>query len=92
MASEKFQKILDKCAEIEKLLRDNRVYADCYPYMDLPVAVVDIHWGDWKHDHLRAKWLIKENMKDMLFLNEVVTEEDGSDCYSAEHRYILQNL
>lgn len=46
--------------------------------------------GDWKHEHNYADYLIEE------FLNNInvkydtwkdITEEDGSDCYSAIHYY-----
>ena len=49
---------------------------------------VSVHNGDWKHDHLWARDLMS-----YLGYNEIgnrVTEEDGSDTYSAEH-YFLKN-
>jgi hypothetical protein len=49
----------------------------------IKITVVD---GDWKHDHLRLKWLMEEN--DFKHFGENVTEEDGSDCYSAIHTFI----
>lgn len=47
---------------------------------------ITIEWGDWKHDH----GLCRSIMEDLgyLFLDENVTEEDGSDCYSAIHHYV----
>jgi hypothetical protein len=50
------------------------------------VVYIEINWGDWKHDHLRLR-LIMEKYS-FLCAGEVVTEEDGSDCYSAVHTYI----
>ena len=83
-----FQKKLEISEKIDKYLRDNRLYADVHPYWDdLPVIEVDIHWGDWKHEHLRAKWLLEEI--GVTFINTVVTEENGSDCYSATHRFYV---
>ena len=83
-----YQKKQEVSASVERYLRDNRLYADVQPYWDdLPVIEVEIHWGDWKHDHLRAKWLLKEIGID--FINTVVTEENGSDCYSAVHRFYV---
>ncbi len=72
---------------IHDFLNDNGVWAEVYPYRhDIPVLVVDIHWGDWKHEHLWAKSLMS-----YLGYGEIgckVTEEDGSDCYSAEHYFL----
>lgn len=46
---------------------------------------ISISWGDWKHEHAFCDQL-------MAYLgyncdDEIVTEENGSDCYSAEHYY-----
>lgn len=46
---------------------------------------VHIEWGDWKHDHARLDYLMA-NIGYMK-TNEEVTDEDGSDCYSATHYY-----
>jgi hypothetical protein len=56
--------------------------------------VCEIHWGDWKHEHLRLDWLVQEffEKKGLVVRKEVyVTEEDGSDCYSADRYYWLAN-
>lgn len=79
-----------KIAEsVENMLREGGIYADVWPYDGddgIPAVVVKIDWGDWKHEHARAKWLcIGHGGK---IVGSTVTEEDGSDCYSAEH-YIL---
>ena len=79
--------IYEVCKEVEDYLRDNRLYADVYPYRsDMPVVDVDIHWGDWKHEHLHADYVMKQH--GFLLKNEVVTEEDGDDCYSSIHYYL----
>ena len=45
---------------------------------------VFVNNGDWKHDHLRVAHLINDTFcPDEI--REEVTEEDGSDCYSAVH-------
>lgn len=75
--------------KVENTLYEDGVWADVYRgYDDFKneVLKIDISWGDWKHDHLRAKWVIE----DVLGINVIkwetdVTEEDGSDCYSAIH-------
>ena len=73
-------------AKIEKEVSDKGVYADVYQYADLPVVCVEINWGDWKHDHLRADWILEE-LGWNLFKTEI-TDEDGSDCYSAIRYYV----
>lgn len=53
-------------------------------YEENGLIAVDIT-GDWKHDHLRAEMIMN-----MLGYGEVIkkiTEEDGSDWYSAIHYF-----
>ena len=50
------------------------------------VVAVGIEWGDWKHEHLWCK-----DLMEYIGYKEIgseVTEEDGSDCYSATHYYL----
>ena len=59
-------------------------------YKSLDTICIEINWGDWKHDHLRTKWIVAEVLDMMGFsgqytMTEEVTEEDGSDTYSAIH-------
>lgn len=76
-------------AEIEKKIYEtltaHNVISEVYQFLTLPVFCVEISWGDWKHDHLRADNLIQE-IGGRLIRTSVV-EEDGSDCYSAVHYY-----
>ena len=57
-----------------------------------------IEWGDWKHQHLCSEWTMEEVLKSMGFKNNQfvfktnVTEEDGSDCYSAIHSVLILGL
>lgn len=85
MERERLYKIAE---EVQKVLNDGGVYADVYPHHTLPVIQVEISWGDWKHSHLRADWLISEHMKGLTKFSVQVTEENGSDAYSAVHNYI----
>ena len=71
---------------IEKLANENHVMCDVYEEHGGVIAA-EIQWGDWKHSHLRLKWLVKEKFPDMRGVETEVTEEDGSDCYSAIHRF-----
>ena len=80
--------IFEACEKINKYLGDNQFQYDVYPYMDdMPVVECEIHWGDWKHEHLRLKWLMEQI--GCVRVSCEVTEENGSDCYSAIHRYIV---
>lgn len=62
---------------------------EVYTYFDGDTSsqriVVSIHKGDWKHEHLRCDML----MQKMGYIPDgsLVTEEDGSDCYSADRYY-----
>ena len=53
---------------------------------DITYIVVSIHWGDWKHEHKRCDWLMSD--LGYVFMDAVETEEDGSDCYSADRYYL----
>ena len=50
------------------------------------IIKVDINWGDWKHEHLRCDYLMEQI--GYISINSFVTEENGSDCYSAQHWYV----
>ena len=80
------------CEALEKKFAENdRTYWEVGVELDpanryfIRVAIDN---GDWKHDHLFANYLIAETL-DALGIkftqNTAVTEEDGSDCYSADH-------
>ena len=70
---------------VMEYLESNQIYpSDVFTADDR--VMVDISWGDWKHDHIRCDKLM-ENLGYTL-VEEEVTEEDGSDCYSAIRHYI----
>lgn len=71
---------------IHDFLNDNGVWADVYSQMEGNIVIVNIDWGDWKHSHLWARDLM--SYLGYVQVGVVVTEEDGSDCYSAEHTYV----
>lgn len=70
---------------IFSFLNDNGVWAEVYCQTN-NIVVVNIDWGDWRHSHLWARDLMR--YLGYVKVGEVVTEEDGSDCYSAEHTYV----
>lgn len=75
--------------EVTRALSDAGIVADVY---DTDCSVkVEIYWGDWKHEHLAAKWIANEVFKKHGYEMEhveMLLEEDGSDCYSALHEFI----
>ncbi len=77
-------------AQIEKLFTLSRISAEPYGY-DGKTVSVEIMWGDWKHDHLCA-----DDLMSVVFgatkVSEDVTEEDGSDAYSAVHTYEFKEV
>ena len=85
--------INDYKEELTKYLSDNKCHYDMD--FDRTFLTVSIRWGDWKHDHIRLKLLIEEFFEEKLggeyevLRASKVTEEDGSDCYSAEHKFVL---
>lgn len=68
---------------IRRYLDDNRVDAEVSSTGGF--LSVHIHWGDWKHDHLWSENLMK--YIGYVRVATQVTEEDGSDTYSAVHVY-----
>ena len=66
--------------------RDSNIMADIDQFIGSSIVQVSIEWGDWKHDHLRADWIASN--AGFSKLDERVTEEDGSDCYSSTHYYV----
>ena len=81
--------------ELLRYLRDNNFYHEAY--ISNNNLHIEIQWGDWKHDHGWCDYLIEDffNQKPEVYkvIRAVnVTEEDGSDCYSATHIYkIIRN-
>ena len=77
------RKIMDKVQEIQDYLKENEIFGEVSECDNQ--LVISIEWGDWKHDHKRVDYLMAK--KNYLCVEEEITEEDGSDCYSANHYY-----
>ena len=80
------KKILEK--KVADLFKEKELYYEWGVYsegIDKYVIEVVVEWGDWKHDHAYLDWVMNEN--GFVKTNEVVTEDDGSDCYSAVHTF-----
>ena len=76
-------------SRIHQFLYDNGVYNEVWSAIggdDDKAVYVSISWGDWKHEHLWARDLMR--YLGYVQVGVVVTEEDGSDCYSAEHTFV----
>lgn len=69
--------------ELRNYINENDIFADVYETASS--FIISIEWGDWKHDHLYLTHLMKK--RGYKEINCVVTEENGSDCYSAEHYF-----
>lgn len=53
--------------------------------LETMVIFIEIEWGDWKHEHGYADYVMKT--KGFKKFHEEVTEEDGDDAYSSIHYY-----
>lgn len=74
--------------KIYKLMTENHIMGEMVDYNEQTrMIAIEVIWGDWKHEHARLNWLVKENFPDLRSVHEVTTEDDGSDCYSAIHYY-----
>ena len=70
---------------INKYFAENNCWQEAYETYNGTIEI-DIHWGDWKHDHLYCDYLMDELGYELI--NTEVTEENGSDAYSAIRTYI----
>ena len=69
---------------VNKFLADNLCYPDEVYHCDEKVCV-QLDWSDWKHGHIWCETLMKYLGYEQF--GEIVTEENGSDCYSATHYF-----
>ena len=91
MELEKVPSILnwDIADQLQDYFRENKLWVDELHYNQVRDRIeFDINWGDWKHEHLRAKWLLQELFEKLGIgakVDSYTTEEDGSDTYSAHY-------
>lgn len=76
----------DHYEKVQAILRNGKLEGEVQTTADGKITV-DIEWGDWKHEHGYLKYLMNQN--GYIHLSEEVTEEDGSDCYSASHTFMF---
>lgn len=69
--------------KFENLMKENNLH---YEYCEIPPnsVLVNIRWGDWKHDHAYFKFLVLNRFSGAT-IKQRITDEDDSDCYSAEY-------
>jgi len=86
--------IIQLADDVEALLNENRIsHVELYNYKryePIPeIAVISfLIEGDWKHDHIRADWLVKDNFS--VVKNEsYATEDTGSDWGPEVHTYYI---
>ena len=70
--------------KLQTILRERGLYPDIDELVD-DTIVVTIEWGDWKHEHGYLKYIMAEIGFQHISSNTI--ESEGSDCYSAEHRF-----
>ena len=77
----------DTIEMVYDFLRNNDIYAEVYEKgtPENIVPCVHIEWGDWKHEHLWCKVLM--GYIGFTEFASKVTDEDGSDTYSAIHYF-----
>ena len=77
----------DEIDKILKIMQLAKLYSEIWEENDKVFA--EIPWGDWKHEHLFCDCLMEALGYKKKYVN--VTEEDGSDCYSAIHCYVKES-
>ena len=68
--------------DVKRIFKENNLTYEWWVQDDGGIVVV-VEWGDLKHDHVFLKYVMRKNHYRVV--EEIVTEEDGSDAYSAEY-------
>ena len=74
----------DEMRNLYTYLTKNGIYCEIYPAHTRVELLLE--WGDWKHDHGFVDYLM--GLIGYTFIAQTITEDDGSDCYSAIHTYL----
>lgn len=75
---------LQEADKVNHYLADNDLFCDDVSQYN-GIVRVSLHWQDWKHGHLWCTNLM--GFIGYKEIDEEVTEDNGSDCYSADHIY-----
>lgn len=81
---------------LHNYLKSENIYTDLCEFYGNEL-IIEINWGDWKHEHLRTKlivpkWVEENTAHEVVNITTDVTEEDGSDVYSARHIFKLKEV
>ena len=68
---------------VERILREGGLMDNCKVEN---AVIVSVSWGDWKHNHDKLISLMCQN--GYIHKQEIVTEDNGSDCYTADHVFV----
>ena len=79
---------MDKIREIQTAFKEVRLSVEAIYQIEENEILVCISWGDWTHEHLACEQIMKK--LGYIQVQEVITEDNGSDCYSSEHTFIKQ--
>lgn len=69
--------------QLQNYLKEHNIYALVEEFNNQ--FIIDIDYGDWKHDHLYLQLLMNE--LHYTLVDKVITSSDDSDCYSATYYY-----
>ena len=77
---------MDAIEHIKSTFKEHQLFVEEVYQIDDKEILVCISWGDWKHEHLCCDKL----MESMGYtkVQEIITEDNGTDCYSSEHTFI----
>lgn len=71
--------------DIARIFKENDMDYDWEVSPTDGTITINVYWGDWKHDHRFLQWVMAKN--NYRVTNRVITEEDGSDAFSAEYEF-----
>ena len=86
MRNRQLSGIMDKVQEIRAAFEEVGLSVEEIYQIEENEILVCISWGDWKHEHLACEQIMKK--LGYIQVQEVITEDNGSDCYSSEHTFI----
>ena len=77
---------MDKIQEIQNAFKEVGLSVEAIYEIEKDEILVCISWGDWKHEHLACKQVMTK--LGYTQIQEIITEDNGSDCYSSEHTFV----
>lgn len=74
---------MDAIEHIKSTFKEHQLFVEEVYQIEDNEILVCISWGDWKYEHLRCGSIMKG--LGYMKVQEVITEDNGTDCYSSEH-------